>query len=187
MATVEKIASRFTWTLELLNIQPGDHVLEIGCGHGVAVCAIGDLLVDGRIIAIDRSYDMVELARHKNRSHLKSGKADIRPVSLDQADFGGDRFNRIFAINVSLFEQQADCELDIIKGTLAPGGRLIVVYQPPNAAKTRPLADRTIGNLEANGFTIDRVLFKDLDPATATCIEATLPGVRSPGRSGSSG
>lgn len=174
MALTEKIASRFTWALELLDIQPDDRILEIGCGHGVVVSAIGDMLDQGKVTGIDRSYDMVELARQKNHGHLKSGKAVIQPVSLDRADFGDQRFDRIFAINVSLFEQQADRGLDIIKATLVPAGRLYVIFQPPNSSKTRELADRTIRNLEVNGFTIERVSFKDLDPATATCIEATV-------------
>lgn len=171
---MEKIASRFIWALDLLDIQPDDRILEIGCGHGVAVSAIGDRLAQGKVTAIDRSYDMVELARQKNREHLKSGRAEIEAVSLDRADFAGERFDRVFAINVSLFEQQADRGLIIIREALVPGGRLFVFYQPPNSSKTRELADRTIGNLEANGFAIARVSFKDLDPATATCIEATV-------------
>jgi len=174
LALTEKIASRFIWALELLDIQPNDRILEIGCGHGVAVSLIGDLLDQGRVTGIDRSFDMVELARLRNRDHLKSGKAVVQPVSLDRADLGGERFDRVFAINVSLFEQQADRSLDIIRDALVPGGRLFVFFQPPNSSKTRELADRTIGNLEANGFLIERVSFKDLDPATATCIEATV-------------
>lgn len=174
LALTEKIASRFIWALELLDIQPNDRILEIGCGHGVAISVIGDLLDQGKIIGIDRSFDMVELARQKNRDHLKSGKAVIQPVSLDRADFGHQRFDRIFAINVSLFEQQADRGLDIIREALAPGGCLFVFFQPPNSSKTRELAERTIANLTANGFAIERVSFKDIDPATATCIKATV-------------
>lgn len=174
---MEKIASRFIWALDLLNVQPSDRILEIGCGHGVAVSVIGDLLDQGKITGIDRSFEMVELARQKNRAHLKSGKAVIQPVSLDRADFGHERFDRVFAINVSLFEQQADRGLDIIRDALVPGGRLFVFFQPPNSSKTRELADRTIGNLRANGFAIERVSFKDIDPVTATCIEATVATV----------
>lgn len=171
---MEKLASRFIWALDLLDIQPDYRVLEIGCGHGIAVSAIGDRLAQGRVTAIDRSFEMVELARQRNRGGLKTGKVRIEAVSLDRADFGAERFDRVFAINVGLFEQQADRGLDIIRAALAPDGRLFVFFQPPNSAKTRELADRTIGNLEANGFVIARVSFKDLDPATATCIEATL-------------
>ena len=171
---MEKLASRFIWALDLLDIQPDDRILEIGCGHGVAVALTGDRLVNGKVTAIDRSFDMVELARQKNREHLKSGKATIEAVSLDRADFDEERFDRVFAINVGLFEQQADRGLAVIRDALAPGGRLFVFYQPPNSSKTRELADRTIGNLEANGFVIARVSFKDLDPATATCIESTV-------------
>lgn len=171
---VDKHASRFVWALDLLDVQPGARVLEIGCGHGVAVSMVGDKLVDGRIVAIDRSYDMVELARQRNQGLLKSGHAELRAVSLDRADFGDERFDLVFAINVGLFEQRADRDLEVIRAVLVPGGRLVVIYQPPNSSKTRELADRTIRNLEANGYIVVRVAFKDLDPTTATCIEASV-------------
>ena len=75
----------------MLGVKPADRLVEIGCGHGVAVSLIGERLAGGRIPAIDRSEAMVETAVRRNRTNLPSGKAALRTVALDDADFGTKR------------------------------------------------------------------------------------------------
>ena len=50
---------RFLWAISILQIQPRDEVLEIGCGGGLLVEQIAARLETGRITAIDRSAAMI--------------------------------------------------------------------------------------------------------------------------------
>jgi len=49
-----------------MNIQPHSHILEIGCGVGLAVEQIVLLLKTGTITAIDHSRPMIEKAKKRS-------------------------------------------------------------------------------------------------------------------------
>jgi len=166
-------AKRLVWAVETMAVDPADHLLEIGCGHGVAVSLICEQLAGGTIIAIDRSEAMVDRAKARNREHIASGKAVLRAITLDEADFGDKQFDKIFAFNVSLFWQQPAIELCMVKGLLRPGGTLYLFHQPPlwhEADGPQEFAERLTGILQDNGFSISEVRFKDLKPVPAVCV-----------------
>lgn len=166
-------SNRHTWAVELLNVQPSDRVLEIGCGHGIAVSLICDQLDTGTIIGMDRSETMVSAARKRNQDCIGSGRAAIQCASLDTSDFGRDRFNKIVAVNVSLFySKDAAGALERVRQILSSGGMLTLVHQPPTASQTPDIADKLSDSLRRSGFTIASVVFKDMPPAPAVCIQA---------------
>src|SRR5262245_32313398 len=99
-------SERFVWAVDTLALDPADRVLEVGCGHGVAVSLVCERLTSGRITAIDRSKKMIEMAARRNREHITEGWAVLKTVALEKADFGDERFAKVFAFNVAPFWQQ---------------------------------------------------------------------------------
>src|SRR5215210_1905105 len=73
-----KPSERFVWAVDILALDPADRVLEVGCGHGVAVSLVCERLTSGRITAIDRSKKMIEMAARRNREHVggRQGRAE---------------------------------------------------------------------------------------------------------------
>jgi ubiquinone/menaquinone biosynthesis C-methylase UbiE len=94
-------ASERQWrAVEELDIQPGDRVLELGCGHGVAASLVCDKLgPGGHLTAIDRSPKMIHAATSRNAEHVAAGRATFVCTTFEEADFGNQRFDKVFGIH----------------------------------------------------------------------------------------
>src|SRR5690349_725788 len=103
-----RASERFVWAVETLEVRPGDHLLEVGCGHGVAVSLVCERLTTGTITAIDRSPKMIEMAVRRNRKHVKAGRAALEAVALEDAHLDDRRFDKVFAFNVAPFWLQPE-------------------------------------------------------------------------------
>lgn len=175
-----KAAQRLVWAVDVLRVEPTDRLLEIGCGQGVAVSLVSEKLDGGSITAIDRSQMMIETARKRNADHVDSGVASFQSASLDQADLGKVRFEKIFAINVGVFVRgQPTRELTIVRDHLAPQGRLYLFHEPPPGSTAPPIAGSVLAALESNGFTLTENLTQDLERTRVGCVVAEtkkMPG-----------
>src|SRR3982750_1859500 len=69
-----KASERFVWAVDTLEVRPADGLLEVGCGHGVAISLVCERLTMGTITAIDRSPKMIEMATRRNREHVDAGR-----------------------------------------------------------------------------------------------------------------
>lgn len=173
-AVATKASDRIRWGVDALDIRPDDRVLEIGCGHGVAVSLVCERLVGGRIVAIDRSETMVRAARSRNATFIAAGKADVMRASFPESDLGGGRFATIFAIHVPLFRADRDAALSRLRRLLLPGGTVLVIGQPPRDADVEPWAHATAADLHAGGFHVAAPRFSDHRPVRTACVSARL-------------
>ncbi len=165
-----KASERFVWAVETLELDPGDSVLEVGCGHGVAVSLVCERLgPGGRIIAIDRSQKMIAAARRRNRLHVESGRAVLEAVALEDAALGDQRFDKVFAFNVAPFWLEPNEALEVVREHLAPSGTVYVFWDARRQNGSN-LGKRLSERLVQGGFAIDRVLVKKLKPVPAVCV-----------------
>ena len=117
-----KASERFVWAVETLEVRSADRLLEVGCGHGVAVSLVCERLTTGTITAIDRSPKMIEIATRRNREHVDAGRAVLAAIALEDADLGDRRFDKVFAFNVAPFWQQPEAALGAVREHLAGDG-----------------------------------------------------------------
>src|SRR5262245_64050073 len=85
-----------------LAVQPGEAVLEIGCGHGRTLARIA--AAPGTFLAgIDPSDVMVRLARKRLRRWIGAGRADIALASSTKIPHPDARFDAALAAHVVYF------------------------------------------------------------------------------------
>lgn len=161
------------WAGDTLAVQPGDRVLEIGCGHGVAVSLIAEKLDGGSVFAIDRSPKMIAAAQRRNADHVSAGRASFQTVSAAEARFGKARFDKVLAIHVGLFLRGDPArELEVVRGCLTDEGSLHLSWEPFEAEEARPTGEALAAVLQERGFIVSAVLVEDLSATTAVCVVA---------------
>jgi SAM-dependent methyltransferase len=169
------VPERLRWAVRTMAVAPSDHLLEIGCGTGLAISLICDRLIDGRITAIDRSATAIRQAERRNRGHVSSGRAIVRVGTLADSDLDGERFDKIFAVDVNLFWARSPAtELAIVRRLLKPAGGLYLCYEPPGADRAAELARRLPVVLTEHGFSTSTVTSTTTRAGSLLCVTGQL-------------
>ena len=147
------VAPRHSAAVAALALSGTESVLEIGCGHGVAVREVLDRLTSGTITALDRSEKMIEAVQAGNAPAIAAGRLVPRAEALEDADFGDQRFDAIFAVNVDLNLRLGTRWPAMLKALLKPSGRLVLAFDPPpDSVKGHAFAGKSLDRLVAAGF-----------------------------------
>jgi cyclopropane fatty-acyl-phospholipid synthase-like methyltransferase len=163
------VPERLRWAVEILDVRPGDRILELGCGPGVAVELVCERLDSGRITAIDRSRTAVERARRRH-----AGQVRARFACLEVAAAGslGARFDKVFAVNVNLFwTRPADAELEVVKTLLGSDGALHLIFETPPGVRADGVARTVVAALTGHGFAVTTATRSE----SLICVSARLP------------
>jgi SAM-dependent methyltransferase len=150
------VPERVRWTVDLIDVRPADHILEIGCGPGQAVALVCQRLTRGTITAIDRSLVAVARTRERNRECVASGRARVERMTLIDATLDR-RCPKVFAINVNAFWTTPGESIIALGRLLDPWGTAWLVYEPPSESRLRHLRDSLPAQLEQNGFRVSAV------------------------------
>ena len=167
-------ADRIAWAVETMRVDPSDRVLEVGCGHGVAVTLIAEQLDGGRIVGVDRSPKMVAAAARRNAAFVESGVATFHCAELADLDLTGE-FDKVLGIHVPVFARGEPArELAALRTRLTRRGLLFLSYQPLEPGHVPSIADRLSAVLNDNGFGVRNVAIADLPSGTTLCVTAEI-------------
>ena len=156
----------FYYLLDTISLQPGDSVLEIGCGGGIL---LREFLKSGcKAIGIDHSPEMVKLARKNNESSIKSGRAEIIYALADDLPFKDELFTCVVMTGVFQFIKNPIKLLNDIYSVLKPSGRLYI-YGGSKEMKGTPAAPEPFAS---------RLKFYDVEELVSLARQANYSDVQ---------
>jgi SAM-dependent methyltransferase len=167
------------WIVSLLDVQPTDRVLEIEFGPGIAIGDLSRLAIRGRVVGIDHSDVMVEVARRRNAVAVRASRVDLRLGSVAALPDLGGPMDKVLAVNSMGFWPDPVASLTELRAMLRPGGRIAIASQPRCPGATRETSERAAREIEATlkqaGFVHPGIEMLPLDPPVA-CVIAAAPG-----------
>lgn len=179
--------TRNRWAVGVLDVQPDERVLELGCGPGVALAALADRAVSGLVVGVDHSPVMISQAQRLNAAAVATGRVRLlrssvedlllHPVAPDPPF--DEPFDVVLAVNtVGFWAEPVSC-LTGIRRLLHPAGRIALVTQPrcpgATAATSRAAGSELADLLAQAGFTSIEQATLGLHPPVV-CVQATTPG-----------
>lgn len=112
--------------IKLLDIQPGDCVVELGCGTGLNFPLILDRIgPEGRLVGVDLTPGMLACAMDRVEH---AGWKNVELIQTDIAEYNfPERVNRVLSTGVFGFVTDYDRVIETVSHALAPGGRLVIM------------------------------------------------------------
>lgn len=165
--------ARSRWAVRLLDVQPTDRVIELGCGPGVALAALATRASKGTVVGVDHSRVMIGQARRRNRAALRAGRVRLLHTPVQGLSISDGPFDAALAVNTVGMWPDPVARLRELARLLRPGGRIALVSQPrcpgATAATSAAAASELAELLTEAGFERLRTEMLDLDPPT-TCV-----------------
>lgn len=166
-------------TIEWLNIQPTDHVLDIGFGSGFTLPRIAALAHAGKAYGLDASETMMRRAERRFHRLIEQGKLEVRLGDLAKLPYHDHAFDKVCTVNTLYFWPNPVQNLVEIRRVIKHGGRLVIAFRSREKMEqmktllhgfTLYAPTEVSALLEQAGFTQVRIERRDEDKRLDTVL-----------------
>ncbi|MFF5261004.1 class I SAM-dependent methyltransferase [Actinomadura viridis] len=141
-----RLAGLFMWwtnpqqdLFELLNVRPGERVLEIGYGPGRLISLLAASPA-GRVCGVDPSPQMRAFAARRNRGQVAAGRVDLRVGTAESTGFPDAEFHCVVSVNNVGLWPRLEAGIAEMYRVTRPGGRVVIAWH--GGTGRSPLARR---------------------------------------------
>jgi ubiquinone/menaquinone biosynthesis C-methylase UbiE len=114
------------WVLDLLEVSPTDTILEVGPGPGLGLQLAAERAHQGRVVGVDPSGTMLEMAERRNRAQIEAGRLELHLGSASELPVEDAAFDKAMTMNSLHLWPDPVAGLREIRRTLRTGGRLAI-------------------------------------------------------------
>jgi len=162
------------WTVDQLDIQPYQRILEIGYASGYTLQEVARKLKIGFLAGIDESMIRYQQAYRRNKKLIRDQLLQLHIGDINELPYPHHYFHTIFASRARFLQHELKSALLQLTNLLKSGGKLVVVFQPAGAV-TEQQVQQAAENIKRDyiyaGLTNIQIELRDMYPAT--CIAVT--------------
>jgi SAM-dependent methyltransferase len=174
-----------TKVVSYLDVQPSDHILDIGCGDGKLTVELAKQLTSGKILGVDSSAAMIEAGKDLAKGlQLSNCSFDVVDCSTFEGDKAGSyldgSWDKVFsnaAYHWILRQPESRVRaLTAVYNALKPGGKF--VFECGGHGNIAELQTAITASLLAHGVSLERA--REINPwffSDEAWMKQTLAGI----------
>jgi trans-aconitate methyltransferase len=111
--------------IEALELEPGAHALDLGCGKAEVLIRVVERYPDVRAVGLDRSPDIIAEARRQAETRVPEARVTL--LEEDVRDYAPEpgAFDLVVSTGGVSFRGGVGGTLAVLSGFVAPGGKLL--------------------------------------------------------------
>lgn len=148
------------WTVRQLNLQPYQHVLEVGFGSGQLLAVVARTLRIGFLAGIESSIPLYQQASRRNKAFIRQQLIQLHLGELHDLPYPAHYFHTIYRSKAHSPGKNAVTECLRLTSLLRSGGKLVWLSQ-------------------ARGYHKEEDLRTEAARLQAACLTAGLTDIRS--------
>ena len=138
--------------VDVLDVQPGDDVLEIGHGAGGLIRLIAERTKAASIRGVDPSPEMRDQAGRRNRNAVRAGRVRFDLGTADSTGLPDASVDRVVSVNNVAIWPDLDAAVAELHRVVRPGGTVVIAWhggtRPSRITKALRLSDDQLGHIE---------------------------------------
>ncbi len=111
-------------TLELMDIQPGDRILDLGCGTGWASRRMARIATTGEVVGLDVADEMLRRAEQASSAFRNVRYAWGSVENIPEAD---NAFSKVLSVESFYYYADQGKALDELRRVMSPGAKLFIL------------------------------------------------------------
>lgn len=116
------------WTVDLMDIQPDDDIIEIGFGNGANIKLLLQRAVRGSVAGVEISETAIKMASKKNAKAISEGRVKLHQAAGNSLPFEAGVYDKACTVATAYVIEDPGAVFKEMYRVLKPNGRAAVTF-----------------------------------------------------------